>query len=101
MFFFFIIFLAATNITALSVFTELTYELIDQFKEYHCGWSYISGWVAVALISACFVTSIASNYTRRTTVQVTNNMQVTVPNTFVSSVPYNQVIVSNSATSIS
>ena len=67
-------------------------------KEFHYGWSYVSGWVAVAFASVCIGSSIISIFNRRPIVQVVNNMQVIAPGSYVTSVPYNQFAVSSSTT---
>ena len=55
--------------------------------------------MAVALTFLCAGTSIASNLNKQTNAQVTNNMQVMVPNNYVTSVPY--AIVFESTTKVS
>ena len=93
-------FLAAAEITALSCFTAETNKLMSLSEELYYGWSYFCGWLAVAFTFVCIGSSIISIFNRRPIAQVANKMQVVVPGTFVTSVPYNQLAVSTSTTNV-
>lgn len=86
--------LGAAGITALACYTVEANKIVTIDGKFHDGWSYFSGWVAVVFTFVCIGSSIASLFNRQTNVQVGSNMQVVVPNSYVTSVPYNQFTVS-------
>lgn len=66
----------------------------------HYGWSYFSGWGAVVFTCVCIGSSIASVFNRQANVPVGSNMQVVVPSTYTTSVPYNQITVSRNINNV-